>query len=273
MDRKSGDTGSEKHMSLGLAAALVSLSLNYMLETKFKIFIYNQLDGKHIEREVSHTYLQISHRSEVSCMIPLETLKSPSLGFLVDDSIAVGVEFIEFKKVPCTGVERISFISNEKSSGSCSWYIEDFFQLSRPVGYTFQIAGYTWYLPSFELNKKTLELEPESVLCKNYVALYLKLVDESGSHLPTSSDVMVDAVLSIKRQSKGVLANDPLGTGTLDPYQKRIRNNFTRNSKWGYPQLIKLKDFKNPSNGYLVKGTCTIEASICVFGFGNNHSY
>ena len=94
-----------------------------------------------------------SHVARASFMIPIKTLKSPSLGFVVNDSIAVGVELIEFKKVPCNGVERTSFIPKNKSSGSFSWYIEDFSQLSRPIASSkpFEIAGYTWYVMNLSL--------------------------------------------------------------------------------------------------------------------------
>lgn len=51
LDRKSSDTGSEKHLSLKLAAEKFSFCPDYMLETKFKVFIHDQKDGKHIERE------------------------------------------------------------------------------------------------------------------------------------------------------------------------------------------------------------------------------
>jgi hypothetical protein len=78
-------------------------------------------------------------------MVPLKTLADASSGFLVDDSIAVGVELIQVKKMHCT-LERTSFIEKNKSCGSYSWYIEDFSKLNRPIAKSnpFQIAGYTW---------------------------------------------------------------------------------------------------------------------------------
>ncbi|KAF3325347.1 Ubiquitin carboxyl-terminal hydrolase 12 [Carex littledalei] len=200
-------------------------------------------------------------------MIPLKTLEKSSLGFVLNDSIAVGVELIEIKKVPCNGVERVSFIQKKKSSGSYSWYIEDFSQLSRPSALSkpFMIGGYTWRICLFPEGTKYSN--------KNYIALYLELEDKSGSQLPPSSGVMVEAVLSIKRQSQGVLGNGPRGTRTLDPCPIKFRHNFTASfTNWGTSELIRLDDFKNPSNGYLIKGTCTIEASVCVLGSGNDRS-
>ncbi|XP_078149661.1 uncharacterized protein LOC144544975 [Carex rostrata] len=263
-DRKSRCKLSKKHLSLHLGAEQLSLSPNFMLETKFKLFIHGQKDGKHIEHEVIHTYMTTSRVARASFMIPIKTLKSPSLGFLVNDSIAVGVELIELKKVPCNGVERTSFIPKSKSSGSFSWYIEDFSQLSRPIALSkpFEIAGYTWIL----------RLEPESILNKNYIGLYLKMENKSASQLP--SGVMAQVVLSIKRQSQGINADNSLRNKSLDPYQYKFRSNFTHLSftSWGYSKFMRLEDFKNPSNGYLIKGTCTIEASVCIFGSENDRS-
>ncbi|KAJ4779061.1 TRAF-like family protein [Rhynchospora pubera] len=135
-----------------------------------------------------------SSRSGVACMVPLKTLKSPSAGFLVKDTIAFGVEFIQFEKVPCNGLETRSFIQEKMSSGSHCWCIEDFSQLDRPTAFSkpFQIAGYTW----------RLLLYPEGAFNKDYVSLYLTL-DQSKSQLPPSSGVMVDMVFSIKKSQSG----------------------------------------------------------------------
>jgi hypothetical protein len=51
MDTKSGDTNSDEYLSLVLSVAPYFLGPNYMLGTKFKFFLYNQMYGEHIERE------------------------------------------------------------------------------------------------------------------------------------------------------------------------------------------------------------------------------
>jgi hypothetical protein len=66
-------------------------------------------------------------------MIALEKLQCTSLGFLVKDTIAVGVELTHFKKVPCNGLERTSFVQKNNSSGSYNWNIDDFSQLNQPT--------------------------------------------------------------------------------------------------------------------------------------------
>lgn len=217
-------------------------------------------------------------------MVPLETLQNPSFGFLVNNTIAIGLELIQLKRLACNGIERSSFIQKKTLSGSHSWYIDDFFQLKKPSVFSepFQVGGYTWYVmkphsPSYvgmyrfycndypinyqtffgtfllfallfiyflfsfhsckrnwdifwyctsespigiipksfssplppsscsnilNLNIRRLKLQPKGVGNKNYLSLYLKL-DRSRSQLPPSEGVMVDLVLSIKKQPTG----------------------------------------------------------------------
>jgi hypothetical protein len=45
------------------------------------------------------------------------------------------------------------------------------------------------------------------------------------------------------------------------------RFNFSlRATGWGYAEFIRVEDFMNPKNGYLIKGACTFEASVTVLG-------
>ncbi|KAJ4789981.1 TRAF-like family protein [Rhynchospora pubera] len=250
-DRKIGDTSScEKHVSLFVS---VDVSPDYMLETKFKYFIQAHKYGKHAEREVSHTYMVSSDECGVACMLPLETVKDPSAGYLVHDTIVVGVELQKFAKVPCNGVERISCVGKKKSSSlSYNWCLEDFLELKEPIVTSdpFQNAGYTW----------RLKLKPEGGSNKEYISLYLVL-DRSASKLQLSSGVMVDVVFSInKSQTEG--------------YNKQtFRYNFTgSNTVWGLRNFISRQEFKDPANGFLIKGRCTFKASITIFGSTNDHA-
>ncbi|KAJ4776356.1 TRAF-like family protein [Rhynchospora pubera] len=249
MDRNTGDT--EKHLSLVVCAYVKP---DCMLETEFKFFIRAQKYGhKHVEREVSHTYMTSSYRSGVKCMIPLETLKNPSAGFLWNDTLAVGVELIKFKKVHCNGELRrssITSIQKNKPSESFSWFVEDFSQLDKPVAFSkpFRIAGYTW----------RLKLKPEGEYNNDFLALYLDL-DNSASQLLPSSGVMVNFVLSIKKSESTA-------------YAIRLRYNFTgKDTSFGMMDFIRQVEFKDPANGYLIKGRCTFEASISIFGSANDH--
>jgi hypothetical protein len=44
-----------------------------------------------------------------------------------------------------------------------------------------------------------------------------------------------------------------------------VRNSFNPiNIGWGYPMFIRQDELEDPSNGHLVKGTCTIEVFLCI---------
>jgi hypothetical protein len=45
------------------------------------------------------------------------------------------------------------------------------------------------------------------------------------------------------------------------------RSQFTNNARcWGWAKFISLEDFKDSSNGYLVKNKCCIEAEVAIVG-------
>ncbi|KAJ3702298.1 hypothetical protein LUZ61_006003 [Rhynchospora tenuis] len=243
-DEKSGATSSEEHVSLFLDTLP---SANCMLQTKLKFFIHDRKYGKHAECDVSHTYMRSSFRSGAACMVPLETLKNPSAGFLKNDTISVGVELIQLEKVPFYGLETRTSIQKNMSSGSYCWYIDDFFQLKRPTASSdpFKIAGYTW----------RLQLEQGGYFNEGYVSLYLT-PDISKSQLPPSSGVLVEVVFSIKKSQSG-------------GFKKSGCYHLTRNHPtWGL-NLMTYEKFEDPANGYLIKGRCTFEVSIGILGCSN----
>ncbi|KAJ4784347.1 TRAF-like family protein [Rhynchospora pubera] len=249
-DKKSADPSS-KHVSVGISVSPFSLRPSYMLQARFRIFIYDQKYGRHSIREVGHTYQTTCRTMEVSCMVPLQKLENPSFGFLVNNTIAVGVELINLKKVACNGIERSTFIPKNIISGSHSWYIDDFSQLKKPTAYSepFEIGGYTW----------RLKLQPEGKLNKNYVSMYLELDKSRSQHLP-SDGVLVEFVLSIKKQAARA-------------YRGKSRFIFsTKATGWGYAEFIKIEEFLDPTNGYLIKGTCTFEAKVNIFGFATDRA-
>lgn len=51
LDKRTGDTSSKRHVSVGIAASPSFLRPNYMLQTKFRVFIYDQKNGNHIVKE------------------------------------------------------------------------------------------------------------------------------------------------------------------------------------------------------------------------------
>ncbi|KAM0875106.1 hypothetical protein ACQ4PT_037010 [Festuca glaucescens] len=87
----------------------------------------------------------------------------------------------------------------------------------------------------------------------NYLSLYLSMKVSDTLH--QSSGNLVELSISIKDQE----------TGKHRKLSGRFQ--FSKNSpSWGWPKFISLEDFKDSSNGFLVKKKCCIEAQVAAIG-------
>ncbi|CAD6205350.1 unnamed protein product [Miscanthus lutarioriparius] len=234
-DKKSGDD--KEYASLMLQLASSSVKPDTVVEASFKLLIYDQSYGKHREYQVRHSFQTASTSSGASCMISLEKLKERPSKFIVNSSCTFGVEFIKVttSKVSTTSetlfVQKPSIFNEAKTY---TWGIEDFFALKN--------SGYS----------------PESIgICKscdgNHLTLSLRM--KKTNDLPNDSANLVELSLSIKHQE-----GDNHRKGTA-------RSQFTNKAScWVWKKFISLEDFKDSSNGYLVKNKCCIEAEVAIVG-------
>jgi hypothetical protein len=100
---------------------------------------------------VSHHFqTEGSRRSGVSCMIPVETLKEESSGFIVGDSCVFGVELISLATAKANHSSETVHV--QKTNGfsareAYTWVIDDFLALKgRCYSPEFEIGGRIWYL-------------------------------------------------------------------------------------------------------------------------------
>ncbi|KAL6640939.1 hypothetical protein ACP70R_019120 [Stipagrostis hirtigluma subsp. patula] len=242
-DRKSGDQN--EYVSLRLELASSSVKLDTIVEAYFKFLIYDQSYGKHSEHQVSHSFQTASTSSGTCCMIPLNTLKKKSSGFFVNNNCIFGVEFIKVVTTKANTtmetlfVQKISTFSEAKTY---TWVIEDFFAFKKP-GYSpeFEAGGYKWSILMFPSDHG------------NHLSLFLSM--KKSNDLPKDSSNLVEFTLTIKDQENG-------------KHRKLTgRCQFSNNSAArGWSKFISLEDFKDPSNGYLVKTKCCIEAEVAIVG-------
>ncbi|PVH31719.1 hypothetical protein PAHAL_9G220000 [Panicum hallii] len=149
-DRKRGDK--RDYVSLMLELSKTSdLKSEIVVEASFKLLIYDQAYGKHREHEFSHHFqTEGSRRSGVSCMIPVETLKEESSGFIVGDSCVFGVELISLATAKANHSSETVHV--QKTNGfsareAYTWVIDDFLALKgRCYSPEFEIGGRIWYL-------------------------------------------------------------------------------------------------------------------------------
>ncbi|XP_020085530.1 ubiquitin carboxyl-terminal hydrolase 12-like [Ananas comosus] len=247
MDTKSGDT--KRHVSLKLELVRSSVQPNIVIEAVFKLLIYDQLRRKHVENIVTDHFHATSTASGSLFMIPLDTLKESSAGFLINDSCIFGAEVVKVRKVRQDTVSETLFVQKSKNASDVfSWEIEKFTELQKPYSTSkvFAAGGYNWYL----------KLHPEGDEATNYLSLYATL--DKSSTLSPDSGVLVKLSLCIKDQNND---NHKRHTAQIQ---------FTAKcTSWGWGRFISLEDFNDPFNGFLLKNKCTIEASFTVIGLSN----
>ncbi|XP_037456691.1 uncharacterized protein LOC119327686 isoform X1 [Triticum dicoccoides] len=241
-DRKSGDKNEYVSLKLVLTQT-VSERSHLIAKATFKFLIYDQSYGKHHEEhQVSHNFQAASRVSGISCMIPLAKLKEQSSGFLVKDSCVFGIQFIKVVAVKGNDVSETLFV--QKISNICSdpqvytWNIDDFFVLKNPST-----------SPEFD---QLITIYPSgSDKNPNYLSLYLNMKDS----LHKDSAILADVSITIKDQE----------TGKHKKLSARLQLKNCAPT-WGWGKFISLEDFKDSSQGYLVKTKCCIEAQIAVIG-------
>ncbi|CAN6183439.1 unnamed protein product [Urochloa humidicola] len=240
-DRKSNDA--KEHVSLKLELWQPSVKLDTVIEASFKLLIYDQSYGKHMEQLVNHSFQTASTTSGTPCMMPMEMLKTS--GFLVNNSCTFGIEFIEVATVKTNAALETLFVKNKNFINKAkvyTWEIEDYFALKNPsYSPEFELSGYRWYI----------DMYPSSD--GKHLSLFLNM--KKPNDLPKDSGKLVEFTLSIKDLENG---KDSKGTGRVQFSDK--------GSSWGYHKFISLEDFKDAAKGYLIKGKCCIEAEVAIVG-------
>ncbi|XP_062205038.1 uncharacterized protein LOC133907053 [Phragmites australis] len=250
-DRKSDDDDQE-YVSLRLELLGTSVSdvkPDTIVEASFKFLIYDRLYGKHVEHQVSHNFQTASTSSGISYMIPLTSPKEPSSGSV--DSISCVVFGVEFTKVVTYKANTVSetlFVQKMNTLNEATtytWDIEDFFALKSP-GFSpeFEAGGYKW----------SIRIYPSGLdNYGNHISLFLDM--KAPNEFPEKDGILVEFTLSVKDQETG---KHWKGTG---------RSQFSKTAcVYGWIKFMTLEDFKDSSNGYLVKTKCCIEAEVTIVG-------
>ncbi|XP_051177855.1 uncharacterized protein [Lolium perenne] len=242
--------GVKEYVSLKLVLAQQHVRSGTVVDASFKFLIYDQSYGKHNkEYQVSHNFQSTSSISGTSYMIPLRTLREKSSRLLDKNCCIFGVEFGRVVVAKGNFMSETLFV--QKINNICSdsqvynWSIDDFFLLKNPsTSPEFELCGHKWFI--------TIHPSGEDK-SGNYLSLYLRMKVSDTLH--QSSGNLVELSISIKDQE----------TGKHRKLSDRCQ--FSKNSpSWGWPKFISLEDFKDSSNGFLLKKKCCIEAQIAVIG-------
>ncbi|CAD6205351.1 unnamed protein product [Miscanthus lutarioriparius] len=184
-------------------------------------------------------------------MTSLRKLKKQSSGFLVNNNCVFGVEFIKVTTSKANKTSETLFVQKTSISNApktYTWDIEDFFALKNPdYSPEFEVGGYKWYISMYPSREG------------NHLSLHLNL--KKTNDLPNDTGNLVELTLSIKKKEAD---NRRKGTG---------RCQFSRKARsWGWSKFISLEDFKDSSNGYLVKTKCCVEVEVAIIGSSGQES-
>ncbi|WOL06820.1 putative inactive serine/threonine-protein kinase fnkC isoform X1 [Canna indica] len=243
LEPNSSEEDGEKSVSLCLFH--VETSSNSVVKAIYKLLIYDQLLGQHVEKE-GEDYFHNTSRYGLCCKVPLKKFNNPKSGLLVNDRCIFGVEVQEAFacKLESEGVVECLSMQKEITPTIYTWMIKDFSKLnSKMVSESFTAGNYKW----------RMELFPNVDSYKNFLAIFLELENPAA----LSSKTRVYAEFSI------CLMNP------IDCNHKKLtaRNQFSSDNRdWGWSKFLRWEDVQDPSKGFLRNDTCIIQASVAILG-------
>ncbi|WOL06823.1 putative inactive serine/threonine-protein kinase fnkC isoform X1 [Canna indica] len=226
--------------SLSLRLFLVDndTSSNSVVQASYKLVIYDQLKGKHVENE-GVQYFHESPRYSLYCKVEMSKFCDPDRGLLVNDCCIFGVHVHEASlvKLVTDGVLERWTIEKVIKERKFTWEIKELLKQNEYlISDIFDAGNCKWQI----------KLCTRRVISKNYLGVFLHL--NSSSALPPKTGICVDFSISILGQK---LAG---------------RNQFSLESpSFGEVVLLERKEIV-PKQSYI---TCTLEASVTVLGVVN----
>ncbi|XP_060671452.1 uncharacterized protein LOC132803192 [Ziziphus jujuba] len=187
----------------------------------------------------------------IARLLPLETFKNPSLGYLVNDSCVFGVEAFV---INYTGNWESISVVREPKNGTFTWKIENFSNLDQPCYYSqaFNVEGVNWKLLVYPNGNGRAKNKSISIFlsladwgsCQMQEAVYaefkLRLLDQvNGKHVERN----VDESYCFK--------GNVVGYGL------------------GYPSFMSLSDLRDASKGFIVKDTLIVEVDLRFISVSN----
>ncbi|URE33562.1 hypothetical protein MUK42_16859, partial [Musa troglodytarum] len=245
LEIKSSGEDAEKSLSLCLYSAEASSSTGSVVKANYKLLIYDQLYGEHIQKE-GEGYFHGTSQYGLCCMVPLKKFNGPKSGLLVNDCCIFGAEVMEAFacKLDREGVSECLSMKKEITPQTYTWVIKNFSKLSaKQVSEVFTSGGYGW----------RLQLYPNISPYTNSLAMFMVL--DNSVALPSKTRVYVDYSICLVDQING--KHEKLS----------VQRQFSSDGVgWGWHKFLEWKDMQNPSRGFLRNDTCIVEASVAVLG-------
>ncbi|KAH7522732.1 hypothetical protein FEM48_Zijuj07G0169700 [Ziziphus jujuba var. spinosa] len=168
----------------------------------------------------------------IAQLLPLETFKNPSLGYLVNDSCVFGVDV---GVVNCSGNWESISMTKQPKKGTYTWKIENFCSLNKPFcSEVFNVEGLNWKL----LIHPNGDSSHHGVKNKSF-SFYLELVDWGSRQMKKA--VYAEYNLKVLHQ-----VDD-------DQHVERKVSHWFKDDilNWGFAWFMPLKNLRDESKGSL----------------------
>eukprot|EP01132_Coremiostelium_polycephalum_P001415 gene1415-1785_t len=209
----------------------------------FAIEIVNQkYPEKNLKKWVDHVYDDKNMNFGFPKFVLLSTLSNPELGYIVDDTIIINIEFtVMLSNIlePSPNFEIDSNLGNA-DCGKFTFYAKKQPSIDLIFSPTFQVAGSQWQLVSYPLENLT-----------DYFSIYLDLVDIKTKPLLRKHISFAIEIVNQDNPAKN--------------FKKYISNIYSYNSfSWLFQKFMKISTLFKPELGFYKNGYIIINVELIV---------
>ncbi|KAL7166585.1 hypothetical protein ACSBR2_037286 [Camellia fascicularis] len=244
----------EGHISLYLVIAETSnLPLGWEVNVNFKLFVYDQIQGKYMTIQDANGKVRHFHEMKTEWgfaqLLPLSTFNDADNGYLICDTCVFGVEVFV---INYTGRGQSINILKELDR-TYTWKIDNFSSLDGEKQYSdvFIFGNRKWNLRLYPKGRVTAK--------DKCLSLFLGLNDLKT--FPSERKTYAKFKMRIRNQNHG------------EHMEIEGSNCFTSSSiSWGTSSFLSLTDLHDASKGFLVNDTLIIEAEVSIISTVKNFS-
>ncbi|KAH7522733.1 hypothetical protein FEM48_Zijuj07G0169800 [Ziziphus jujuba var. spinosa] len=232
-------------------------ALNWEVTANFKFLVYDQMEDNYLTIQVANGVVRRFHAMKkewgIAQLLPLETFKNPSLGYLVNDSCVFGVDV---GVVNCSGNWESISMTKQPKKGTYTWKIENFCSLNKPFcSEVFNVEGLNWKLFIYPKGDSS-HYGVKDKSC----SFYLELVDWGSRQMKKA--VYAEYNLKVLHQ-----VDD-------DQHVERKASHWFKDHSlnWGYASFMPLKNLRDESKGFIVKDTLFVQVVFLVISVADGFS-
>ncbi|XP_074561962.1 uncharacterized protein LOC141818341 [Curcuma longa] len=212
----------------------------------YKLFIYDQLHGEHIQKE-GEDYFHSKSLEGFCFKVAVNKFDSSKSGLCVNDRCVIGAHVLQafaFKSADKEGIHESWSLNKDLTPRIYTWAFKDVSKSNVVLNSeAFAAGGYNWYI----------SLYPNLATCKDFLGVFL--IMHNATSLASNTSVNVEFSLCLldldnakhwKRNRKTLFSSGSLGSG------------------WG--QFLSWKEVQDPSRGFLHNDICIVQASVVILG-------